>query len=116
MQWNLTLTQKGLLLVSVPLLFELLFVGTLAFLLQQAEAEIKRESHAKEVSVATNNLLNETSGVMTVLMAMIIKHDTSSVDQEMERLRDQMASVRDLLKGDERQSALLERARGEMES
>lgn len=47
--FNLKLSHKGLLLVCLPLVFELVFVGTLAVLLKQAEAEIIEESHSKEV-------------------------------------------------------------------
>ncbi|MBY0357682.1 MAG: CHASE3 domain-containing protein [Candidatus Obscuribacterales bacterium] len=46
---NLKLSHKGLILVSVPLLFELIFVFTLAGLLQQAENEVKEENRARAV-------------------------------------------------------------------
>lgn len=49
MSLRLNIFQKGLLLVSVPLLFEIMFVGYLSNLLQQAEQQIATEQHAKEV-------------------------------------------------------------------
>jgi CHASE3 domain sensor protein len=47
---NLKLYHKGLLLVSVPLAFELLFIGLLAVALQQADRAIQAEAHARAVS------------------------------------------------------------------
>src|SRR6516164_9580097 len=44
-----TLARKGLLIVAVPLLFGLLFIGILAFLLQQSQRETDREIHVQTV-------------------------------------------------------------------
>lgn len=44
---DLKLSQKGLILVSVPLLFELVFVTALVFMLQEAEHQIFRETQAR---------------------------------------------------------------------
>jgi PAS domain S-box-containing protein len=57
MKLNLTLSQKALLLVCIPLLFEIAFVGILAHLLQQAEHERAMEAHAKEVQSRVNSIL-----------------------------------------------------------
>lgn len=53
---NLTLTQKGLLLVSVPLVFEIGFVGYLWGLLEKADLEIKRQEHARQIQGHMNSL------------------------------------------------------------
>ncbi len=58
MRLDLTLAQKGLILVSVPLLFELIFVLTLAGLLQQAEREVERATRSKEIIGTTNDLVH----------------------------------------------------------
>jgi PAS domain S-box-containing protein len=52
------LSHQGLILVAVPLIFELIFVAILYSALQQAEAEIKREAHIKAV-VKQINLANK---------------------------------------------------------
>lgn len=54
---NLKLAHKGLILVAVPLIFQLIFVGILWHLLQQAEYEREREAHAREVVTYLNKLL-----------------------------------------------------------
>lgn len=54
MRWNLTLSRKAIILVSVPLIFELAFVSSLVFLLQQAESAREKEAHAREVTNRLN--------------------------------------------------------------
>ncbi|HEY9788484.1 MAG TPA: ATP-binding protein [Candidatus Obscuribacterales bacterium] len=49
MRLDLKVKQKGLLLVAIPLAFELVFVGTLVYLQQQAETAASRANHSKEV-------------------------------------------------------------------
>lgn len=49
MRIDLKVQQKGLLLVSIPLVFELIFVATLVFLQQQAESAAARLYHSKEI-------------------------------------------------------------------
>ncbi len=57
MHLNLRLIHKGLILVSLPLAFELLFVGVLFNLLNQAEQEIARELHARAVVSQINKIM-----------------------------------------------------------
>jgi hypothetical protein len=49
MRFDLKISQIGWILVGVPLAFELLFVGLLTYSVHQAELEIKRQEHAKDV-------------------------------------------------------------------
>lgn len=58
MNLNLKLSQKGLLLVGFLLSIELIFIGTLSFLLNRAEYETWKESHAKAVVVKADSILN----------------------------------------------------------
>lgn len=53
---RLTIFQKGLLLVSVPLAFEIAFVAYLSSLLHAADAELVREQHAKDVILHADKL------------------------------------------------------------
>ncbi len=48
-QLNLKISQWGFLLVSIPLVFEIVFVCVLTSLNAQLEAEMRREAHAKDV-------------------------------------------------------------------
>lgn len=47
--WEPRLIQKGFILVAVPLVFEIIFVLSLAWLLNQAENDVKAQIHAKNV-------------------------------------------------------------------
>jgi signal transduction histidine kinase len=49
MRFDFKIAQIGLILVGVPLVFELLFVGLLTFLVQQAEHEIKHQVEVKDI-------------------------------------------------------------------
>lgn len=48
-QLNLKISQRGFLLVSIPLVFEIIFVSVLTSLITQVESEMRREAHAKDV-------------------------------------------------------------------
>ena len=61
MRLELTLTQKVLVLVAVPLVFELAFIGLLAFRLYQSEREVEREAHARTIISAQMTLLKRSS-------------------------------------------------------
>jgi len=53
---NLKLFQKGLILVLVPLVFELVFVAILASLLRQAEEGMIKENHSRAVVTTAHDL------------------------------------------------------------
>jgi PAS domain S-box-containing protein len=53
----LKLSHKGLILVVFLLALELVFVGTLAFQLRQAEQEAMKENHSKEIVGRTNHII-----------------------------------------------------------
>ncbi len=57
MPFKLKISHKGIILVSVPLIFELVFVLVLTSLLHQAEAELKREAHSKAIISHANDLM-----------------------------------------------------------
>ncbi len=53
---NLKISQIGFILVGIPLVFELIFVGILAYRIQQAEIEIKKQAATKEILFVTGSL------------------------------------------------------------
>jgi len=55
--FTLTLRQQGILLVSVLIVLELIFVSSLYLLLNQAEREARREQRSKEILGQTNTLI-----------------------------------------------------------
>lgn len=57
---RLTLLHKGLLLVSIPLCFEITIFGVLINLQNQAEAEAQRVNRNKHINDAVNRILRDT--------------------------------------------------------
>ena len=57
---RLTLLHKGLLLISIPLLFEVSIFGVLINLQNQAEQEAQRVNRNKRINDAVNRILQET--------------------------------------------------------
>jgi PAS domain S-box-containing protein len=53
-KFSLTLSQKALALVALPLLFEVCFIAVLSFTLSQAEKEQEQEINAREVMLCIN--------------------------------------------------------------
>lgn len=71
---TLSLGKKALILVTVPLVFELGFVGTFAYLVSQVDHERAREAHARDVAGHLNVLLRL---VMERSSSLIVAHFTS---------------------------------------
>ncbi len=71
---TLSLGKKALILVAVPLVFELIFVGTFAYLVNQVDRERAREAHARDVAGHLNVLLRL---VMERSSSLIVSHFTS---------------------------------------
>jgi signal transduction histidine kinase len=53
---HLKITQIGFILVGIPLVCELIFVGILAYRFQQAEMEIKKQAATKEIIFVAGNI------------------------------------------------------------
>ncbi len=65
--FGLKLSQKALVLIAIPAIFQVVFVAILGLLLKQAEYEIWRERHAKEVIAESNALLSSFIGAVSGL-------------------------------------------------
>lgn len=81
---NLKLSHKGLILVAIPLIFEILFVGILVVALKRTEYEIGRERHSKTVLYEANALLKD---IMDSGMALYMCSTTGS-EKMIERYKD----------------------------
>ena len=82
--FNLSLSHKGLILVAVPLLFELVFVSTLVFALKRAEYEIWLERHSKAVLSESNAFLKN---IMDSGLALYM-YGTTGTDTALERYKE----------------------------
>lgn len=65
MALGLKISQKGLLLVALPSVFEIIFVVILTTLLTQAEHEADAEAHSKEIIACANELTRTTVDATT---------------------------------------------------
>jgi PAS domain S-box-containing protein len=66
MRLNLTLSQKGLLLVSIPLVCQILSVAVIAQMHNQAEREAAKSEHSKKISQSTNELVRDIFNIVVV--------------------------------------------------
>lgn len=73
--FHLKVSQQGLLLVTVLLVLEFVFVGFLWNLLNEAETEARKEEHYKELSVATNRIVELNYIAIYSLRDYISTHD-----------------------------------------
>ena len=96
-QLDLKLAHKALILVAVPLAFELIFVGTLAVLLKQSEAETFKERHARAMVAESNSLLKNfmDGGILIHLYASTKKESFLQRQQEIcEEIPQQFRSLK----------------------
>ena len=102
----MTLAQKGLILIGVPLLFELIFVGMLTFLLNQAEKQALSIAHSKAIITKTNTLTKliiEAGGALSGYSSNKSKDFLDHYDSAMEQVPIEMQELRDLSHGNKRQ-------------
>jgi PAS domain S-box-containing protein len=103
MQINLTLSQKALALVAVPLVFELCFVGILMFTQHQLEVEYVKESEAKKASMFVNvELTTMIEGISAATM-YAYSHEDRYLDQfnsAIKQLQNQKKHLSELMKSD----------------
>lgn len=106
-QITLTLAQKGLVLVGVPLLFELAFVGMLTAMLYHAEQEANRLANSKAIITKTNSLSKLVVEAGAALAGYSVNHDPSYQDHyelATEQIPQEMTELMVLAKDTPRQS------------
>jgi PAS domain S-box-containing protein len=110
---NLTLAQKGFLLVAVPLAFELTCVGLLFGVWQESRSQTDREKHDREIVAEVNNILRLT---MTTAQACLLDNALPRTNFQLERNRSlaettsRFQILNDLVKDDPLQRALVAKA------
>ncbi len=89
MNVSLQLKDKALILVAVPLAFQLFFVATLTILLRQAETKTLRESHSQLILAESNSVLRSfTDAGMALYM-----YQLSDSQSSLERFQDLCESI-----------------------
>lgn len=89
---RLTLSKKALILVTIPLVFEIIFVVVLVGMLQQVEVERQQEQHASAVATQANELLKLLLDAGT---SSVIHHLTGSrsAKQRFDRCNKQIRTL-----------------------
>jgi PAS domain S-box-containing protein len=112
---NLRLSQKGLILLFFPLTLELILACALAFLLNQADIELAREAHSREILARINLLMKTWISACTSAMTYNNTHDPEIKARFGAAGNDLERQVKDLQKfsdQDESRKAYIERATG----
>ena len=94
---KLSVAQKGLLLATVPLLFEIAFLGKLSFDLMEAERESNRITNRREVAAEASHVLMSFFSVGSSVLTYGVKGSTlessaferlkTSVNESLEKLK-----------------------------
>lgn len=107
---TLTLFQKAVILVAVPLTFELLLLGTVLGLLVQAEKEAKQANHAKAVIAKTNEVVQLLFDVGYAFVAYDAKTNSISGDrlnQVLDRTPKELSALAELVQAEPAHAALV---------
>jgi signal transduction histidine kinase len=109
----LKLSQKALVLVAVPLLFELTFIAALAFLLHRADEGKAREVHARSILSHVNNITGLTLDAVKAMAAYRISREETlmySYDKSIASIDNDFAQLGVLVADNRLQSAQLKEA------
>lgn len=106
----LRLSHKGLVLVSLPLFFEIVFIAILLVLLQQADHERRRELRSKTVLVHASNLM---ALLHEVSMGPVAYGFTGSqqfvrrYEQAMQQMPTELNELKELVAGSSKEESLI---------
>ena len=81
---NLKLSHKGLILVSVPLIFELVFLGVLAKMLADAEVQLRQEERARLIV----SYMNEVSRAMEDSAIALARYSATANSAHMDKYKE----------------------------
>jgi PAS domain S-box-containing protein len=110
MRAKLNLPQMGLILVAAVLVCELVFVGVLTVLLQQAEAEIKREVRATLVMSSANGLITLFHDSASSLVGYALTRNSEMIqryDQSIAEFSVTLSNLNNLVKDNPKEARLL---------
>lgn len=105
---QLKLTHKLLIIVFVPLTFEMAFVFVLSDLLHKAEVELNRETHSKAVIAESNELVKNIYDTSSALVAYAVSPSqqvTAEYLKRVELIPARLRSLELLVSGSHRQKA-----------
>jgi len=106
---KMTLTKKGIILVSIPLLFELVFVGILALLNAQAEQEAVDAFRSGRISNGTNQLIRDMFETVSITRAELSRSLSSeNYESILSRIRSDLNELKDAVKGNPQEESIVQ--------
>ncbi len=115
---HLTLFQKALILVAVPLTFELCLLGTVSVLLFQAEKEANQANHSKAVIAKTTEVVQLLFEVGYAFVAYDAKTSEllgERLDQQLAETPKQLTALEDLVRSEPEHMAIVKSVMSETE-
>ncbi len=97
MQLNLKLSHKALILIAVPLLFEVLFVAVMAWLVFNAEQEAHRELMSKEIIATADQIASLSEEAFLSLYAYNNDPDPAALKKYRHKMDDIKVNIQELL-------------------
>ncbi len=107
MKLKLSLAQKALLLVAIPLGAELIFIAVLGFLLGQAEVEVRKATRGENIAKTGNLVTKLAYDACTNLVAYNLSKSKvfeHSYNRAIDKIPKEMQHLRDLVADDADQS------------
>lgn len=109
---NLSLRKKAYILILVPLVFQIAFVAVLAFLLNQAERDVQREAHSRNIAAEANSLLRhfiEAATAVHAYKATKIAAYAANYERVAQQIPDEILVLKRLMLDDPKQKESLAR-------
>lgn len=109
---NLSLRKKAYILILVPLVFQIIFVAVLAFLLNQAERDVQREAHSRNIAAEANSLLRhfiEAATAVHAYKATRFAGYAASFERVSQQIPDEILVLKRLMLDDPKQQDSLAR-------
>lgn len=97
MRFNLKLSQKGFVLVAVPLIFEIIFVLALFAMLDQAEHERHLEEHSKAIVSTSENVSKSLFDAASSIVAWNVSHSPAVLKRFSESIWGIKTGVKNLI-------------------
>lgn len=111
MQLRISLFQKGLILVAIPLIFELVTYGILADLFNRAQEDARQALKAREISDTINLIVRDFYDMLTTIKSAAFVRDPrvrERKDEMVSQAFEKMRRVKELVKDDPGASALMD--------
>lgn len=107
------LRHKGLILISVPLVTQIIFVGTLAYFLHQTSVLVAEQRQARQAVAQAKQVIEDASDSSVLSFCCHVNGDIKDLaDKQNEKTRLSTAKLLDLCKTDENRSRSAEKIAG----